>query len=333
MSRSPRVDVHAHPGRCFLAGIDGADPLLAVLGGDDTASALQRASDAGMAAVSLATVADLRVLRAGASGFTAGRPFAPGEAAADHRRQLDAIIDTARRAGSPIIGCADDIVRAHAAGRAGVLVTCEGADFVEDGPDRDEFARVGDAYAAGARSITLVHYRQNRYGDLQTEPPLHRGLSAAGRTLVATMNELGMIVDLAHASFETTADAVEVSRDPVMISHTHLAGPRSDHPRLVTDDHARVVTEAGGLIGAWPSGVASETLDDFIDEIVRLVELVGVEHVAIGTDLDANFRPVLTDYGQFDDLDAGLAARGMGPHDIDRVLGTNAVDLVRTVCG
>jgi membrane dipeptidase len=147
------------------------------------------------------------------------------------------------------------------------------------------------------------------------------------------MNGVGMIVDLAHASFQTTLDAVAASRHPVMISHTHLAGPRSDHPRLVTDEHARAVGEAGGLIGAWPSGVVSETLDDFIDEVVRLVDLVGVEHVAIGTDLDANFRPVLTEYGQFDDLDAGLAARGLGADDVDRVLGENAVDLIRTVCG
>lgn len=101
----------------------------------------------------------------------------------------------------------------------------------------------------------------------------------------------------------------------------------------MTDEHARVVSDAGGLIGAWPSGVASETLDDFIDEIVRLVDLVGVEHVAIGTDLDANFRPVLTEYRQFDDLDEGLARRGLRPDDIDRVLGGNAIELIRMVCG
>jgi membrane dipeptidase len=332
-SRSPRVDVHAHPGRCFLAGISDDDPLRSALGGDHAVEGLRHASAAGMAAVSFATVADLRVLQVGDRGFTAGRPFAPGEAYADHQRQLDAIVDLARTTGSPIVGCADDILRAHAGGQSGVFVTCEGADFVEDGPDHDAFGRVVDAHAAGARSITLVHYRQNRYGDLQTEPPVHRGLSEAGRELVETMNDVGMIVDLAHASFETTADAVAVSRHPVMISHTHLAGPRSDHPRLVSDDHARVVADAGGLIGAWPSGVVSETLDDFIDEIVRLIELVGAGQVAIGTDLDANFRPVLTEYRQFDDLDAGLSARGISPDDSDRVLGANAVELIRAVCG
>jgi membrane dipeptidase len=286
-----------------------------------------------MAAVSFATVADLRVLRVGEKGFTAGRPFAPGEAYADHQRQIGAILDVARQAPAQVIFGADDIARAHVEGRTGLFVTCEGADFVEDGPDADAFDRVVAAHAAGVRSITVVHYRQNRYGDLQTEPPLHHGLSDAGRDLIGVMNDVGMIVDMAHASFQTTVDAAAASRHPVMISHTHLAGPRSDHPRLVTDEHALVVSDAGGLIGAWPSGVVSETMDDFIDEIVRLVDVVGVDHVAIGTDLDANFRPVLTEYRQFDDLDHGLAARGFGQHDIDRVLGGNAVELIRTVCG
>ena len=263
-----------------------------------------------MAAVSFATVADLRVLQLVENRFAAAREFRPGEAQTDHERQLEAILDVARQAGAQIIGGADDVLRLHREGATGLLVTCEGADFVEDGADADSFERVRDAHLRGVRSITVVHYRQNRYGDLQTEPPLHNGLSPAGRELITVMNDVGMIVDLAHASFETTRGAVEVSRHPVMISHTHLAGPRSDHPRLVTDEHARVVTDAGGLIGAWPSGVASETLDDFIDEVVRLVDLVGVEHVAIGTDLDANFRPVLTEYEQFDDLDDGLAAAG-----------------------
>ena len=332
-TRSPRVDVHAHPGRCFLAGISDSDPARTVLGSDDAAAGFRGAQDAGMTAVSFATVADLRVLRLVESRFAAAREFAPGEAHADHQRQLDAIADIARKLDATIISGADDVERLHRAGRTGLLITCEGADFVEDGPDADAFERVQEAHARGVRSITIVHYRQNRYGDLQTEPPLHHGLSSAGRELVAIMNDVGMIVDLAHATFETTVNAVAVSRHPVMISHSHLVGPRGDHARLVTDEHARVVSDAGGLIGAWPSGVVSETLDDFIDEVVRLVDLVGVGHVAIGTDLDANFRPVLTDYRQFDDLDDGLAARGLGADEIDRVLGGNAVELIRIVCG
>jgi membrane dipeptidase len=64
-------------------------------------------------------------------------------------------------------------------------------------------------------------------------------LSAQGRELVIELNRLGMIVDLAHASFKTTRDVVEMSSDPVMISHTHLRHDESDHPRLIGDEHAK----------------------------------------------------------------------------------------------
>ena len=189
----------------------------------------------------------------------------------------------------------------------------------------------------------MVHYRQNEFGDLQTEPPLHGGLSDAGRLLVAEMNRLGMIIDLAHASFATTIGVLEASTQPVMISHTHLGSGRSDrgglqpetgdHPRLVTTEHARAVAEAGGLIGAWPSGVRCETFDDFVGEIVRLVDAIGVDHVAIGTDMDANYKPVMTGYHQFADLDTALCERGLARHEVDLVLGGNAVGLIRAVCG
>jgi membrane dipeptidase len=143
---------------------------------------------------------------------------------------------------------------------------------------------------AGASSLTLVHYRVNELGDVQTEEPVHGGLSPFGREVVAECNRLAMIVDCAHATFETTVGILEMSIDPVLISHSHLDHVGRHHPRLLSPDHARAVASAGGLIGAWPSGATSTSLGDFADEIVRLADLVGVDHVAIGTDMDANYR-------------------------------------------
>lgn len=325
----PWVDVHAHPGRCFLAGLEPGDPIRGALGPDTCDDVLPTLGPVGVAAVAFATVADLRVIRQREDGgLQAFREFDPGEAAVDHRRQLAAITALGLRHGLSIVRDAADIESAHQEGRTAMFVTCEGADFVEDDPDL-----LADAHDAGVRSITIVHYRQNRFGDLQTAPHRHGGLSGAGRDLVRTMNELGMVVDLAHASFETTVDVVEVSTDPVLISHTHLDGGHRTNARLISTEHARVVAAAGGVIGAWPAGVSSKTLDDFIDEIARLVEAVGIDHVAIGTDMDANYRPVMTEHGQFAALDAGLAARGFSPADADKVLGGNAVALIGRVCG
>jgi membrane dipeptidase len=234
----------------------------------------------------------------------------------------------ASRLDLPLVRHADDIVEAHAHGRTALLLTCEGADFAED-----DLARVGEAHETGVRSIALVHYRQNAFGDAQTGPPVHRGLSAAGRDLVREVNRAGILIDVAHASFETTLAVLEESDQPVMLSHSHLNGGRREHPRLVSPAHASAVAAGGGVIGVWPSGFCSETFDDFVDEIVRLVDVVGVDHVGIGTDMDANYQPVLTSYREFAEIGTGLARRGLSDADVDQILGGNAVALIRSVCG
>ncbi|MEJ7585167.1 MAG: membrane dipeptidase [Acidimicrobiales bacterium] len=329
MARHPWVDVHAHPGRCFLAGLTSDDALAAALGGEQCATAFAAMREAGMAAVSFATVADLLVISVGDDGgLRAGRAFAEGEAYADHLRQLDAIRAVAERHDMDIARTAADISRAHAEGTTVLFLTCEGADFVED-----RLERLGEAHRAGVRSVTLVHYRVNEFGDIQTEAPVHGGLTEAGTGVVAEMNRLGLLIDLAHATYETTMGILRVSEAPVMISHSHLNGPGCDNARLLTHDHARAIASDGGLIGAWPAGVWCRTFEDFLTEIVRLVDAVGVEHVAIGTDMDANHQPVVTGYDQFAALEDGLHRRGFLQPEVDRILGGNAIDLIATVCG
>jgi membrane dipeptidase len=176
-----------------------------------------------------------------------------------------------------------------------------------------------------------VHYRVNEIGDVQTEEPVHGGLTAFGRDVVAECNRLGVIVDCAHATLETTLAVLEISSQPAMISHSHLDHAERHHPRLLSDAHAQAVAEAGGLIGAWPSGVTSTSLDDFADEVARLADLVGVEHVGIGTDMDANYRPVLRCYADFATLPQLLARRGMSDTETGKVLGANALALLRQV--
>ncbi len=323
----PWVDLHAHPGRCFIDGLVGADPILALLGPHTCTDAYTGIVDAGMAAVSVATVADIKVLGLIGAGPGAVREFAPGEAHRDHQRQLAAVRSFAGR-DLRVVRSAADIEHAHASGVPAIWLCCEGADFAEG-----RVERIAEVYEAGVRSITLVHYRVNELGDIQTAPAVHGGLSGFGREAVTEMNRLGMVIDLAHATFETTLGALDVSRHPIVVSHSHLDHADRHHPRLLSDDHARAVAAAGGLIGTWPSGVTSATLADFVTEIVRLVELIGVAHVAIGTDLDANFRPVLTRYEQFRDVADALARQRMTPHEVDSVLGGNALALIRAVCG
>jgi membrane dipeptidase len=328
-AHGPWIDVHAHPGRCFLAGAPAGDPLAELLGGEASVAALQGARQAGLTAVSFATVADLVVLAPTADGgLRAGRPFEPGEAHATHQRQLDGLVRLVAQEQAAVATSAADLERAHAAGDTVVLLTCEGGDFLEG-----RIERLAEVRAQGVSSLTLVHYRVNELGDIQTEAPVHGGLTAFGRAVVAECNELGIVIDCAHATFATTLGVVEASAVPVMVSHSHLDHPDRSHPRLLSDDHARAVADAGGLVGAWPSGVTSTTLEDFVDEIVRLVELIGHDHVAIGTDLDANYKPVVTAHDDFATLADRLRGRGFTASETDQVLGANVVDLYRAVAG
>jgi membrane dipeptidase len=328
-ARAAWIDVHAHPGRCFLAGLDDSDPLVAVLGGQHVAAALSAAREAGLAAVTLATVADLRVLSPDPdTGLRATRQFKPAEAAGDHRRQLDGISRIIAAEGATIAVTAADIEGAHAAQRTAVLISCEGGDFLEGKLERLEQAR-----AAGVSSLTLVHYRVNELGDVQTAEPVHGGLTKFGREVVAECNRLGIVIDCAHATFETTIGVLDQSTEPVMLSHSHLDHADRHHPRLLSADHARAVAAAGGLIGAWPSGATSTSIDDFADEIVRLADLVGADHVAVGTDMDANYRPVLASYTQFAALPLLLSSRGFTDAETGKILGVNALGLFRHVAG
>lgn len=328
-TRAPWVDVHAHPGRCFLAGLGEQHPLAQLLGGDGSVAALRSARAAGLAAVSFATVADLVVLApTSEGGLHAGRPFRDGEARADHDRQLRGLRQMIDDEGVQIARAADDIVSAHLEGRTAVLLTCEGGDFLDGSLDG-----LAEAHEAGMSSLTLVHYRVNEIGDIQTEAPVHGGLSPFGREVVIACNELGVVVDCAHATYETTLGVLEVSAAPVMISHSHLDHTDRHHPRLLSDEHAAAVASAGGVVGAWPAGVTSQTLDDFVDEIVRLVDHVGAGHVAIGTDLDANYKPVVSAHDDLAVVAQRLAQKGLSDAEVDSVMGGNVVELYRHVCG
>lgn len=301
--------------------------MVAALGAASVQDAVRAARAAGMTALMLATVSDFAVLRPDhVTGLRAHRDFRPGEAYADHRRQLEAIRRDIAAAGAEVATSAAGVDRAAGNGRTVVLLGCEGGDFLDG-----DLRRLEEARAAGVTVLTLVHYRVNDIGDVQTEPPVHGGLSRFGRAVVAECNRLGVVVDCAHASFGATMAVLEVSSQPVIISHGQLGRAGTAHPRLLTTAHVAAVAAAGGLIGAWPAGLTSRSLADFGTEIIRLTEVAGPGHVAIGTDLDGNYRPVLTSYHQLADLAGLLRDRGLPAAQVRQILGGNATELLHRI--
>jgi membrane dipeptidase len=137
---------------------------------------------------------------------------------------------------------ADDIERIHKSGKIAALVGLEGGHLIQD-----SLPTLRDYYRLGARYMTLTHFRTNNWADSGTDSAVHNGLSPYGREVVREMNRLGMMIDISHVSDKTFADALEVSRAPVMASHSNLRS-LCDIPRNMSDDMIRALARQGGVI-------------------------------------------------------------------------------------
>ncbi len=141
-----------------------------------------------------------------------------------------------------LAGTADDIVRIHRNGKVASLIGVEGGHQIGG-----NLAALRQYYDLGARYMTLSHFKNNDFADSATDDPKYHGLNDFGRAVVQEMNRLGMLVDLAHVSEETMRDALEVSKAPVIFSHS---GARAvdDHPRNVPDEILKLLPANGGVV-------------------------------------------------------------------------------------
>lgn len=325
ITNSTVVDLHSHPGRFFLNGADTSSWKVKLLASGFEDDRILDMKSAHVTASMFAIVADIAVLDFKDGGIIATRDFNPGEAYADYQRQLKELQHMSDAGLIKLALSPADIVAAQKQLHSVALLSCEGADFVED-----KLERLAQAYDAGLRSISLVHYRVNALADNQTSPPVHGGLSKLGKDVVSEMNRQGLIIDLAHASQAACADTMEISSAPVMVSHSNLLGSVSS-PRFLNKEHAHMIAANGGLVGAWPSGLDSKNLWDFAHQVLRLVEEIGVDHVAIGTDMDGNYKPVLRDYADFSTLASMLLYRGLNADDCQKIFGANFLRLFSQV--
>ena len=320
LKQHPAFDLHCHPGLFLRRG--AAD----YPGDQAPATTIAEMREGGLAAGFFSLVADNGILGRDAKGIVVNRAFAAGEAWADCERQLANFDGLVKREKISLATNVQQMEVIRRRGQLAAFLSCEGGDCLEGKPGRLE-----SLYQRGVRSLQLVHYAQNTLGDFQTQPPVYNGLSSFGRDVVRRMNRLGMVVDVAHAAFSTVKATVDSSSAPIILSHSHLRTASSSHPRLITIEHARLVASTGGVIGAWPSGFANKTFADFVDQTMRLVDAVGVDHVGLGTDMDANFEPVFSSYRQLPDWIAALRAKGLSEDEAGKIAGENALRVLRQV--
>jgi membrane dipeptidase len=182
---------------------------------------------------------------------------------------------------------AADIRSAHQHNQPAVIQAIEGGHFLEGHLDRVE-----GAYRRGLRLLGLLHDSDASVplGDVYTRPPHFGGLTAFGASVIKECNRLGILIDLAHANVETTAAALKVTTQPVIVSHTGLDTRLGSDPhmaanmrtRLIGKDQANMVAHAGGLVGVWTH--LSDTPLGYAQNIRALADVIGVDHICIGTD-------------------------------------------------
>jgi membrane dipeptidase len=137
---------------------------------------------------------------------------------------------------------AAEIRQAAAAHKIAALMGMEGGHMIDDD------LRLLRLYAAlGIRYLTLTHFKNNNWADSSTDKPAHNGLTPFGKDVVRELNRLGVMVDISHVADKTFYDAIEVSKAPVIASHSSCRAI-DKHPRNMTDDMLRALAKNGGVV-------------------------------------------------------------------------------------
>jgi membrane dipeptidase len=256
---------------------------------------------------------------------------------------------------------ARSFARAHNEKKIGIMLTMQDSTHFRSPADVEEF------FALGQRISQLTYNFNNRIGSGFLEQR-DGGLSVFGLSVMSRMEKVGMAVDLSHCADQTTLDALEAATKPALFTHATCRALVQGHPRAKSDEAIRKMAKTGGVMGIAfirflvrdrePVGIAN-VLDHF--DYVR--KLVGVEHLAVGSDLDVmglgnpigggGFRP--ESQPNFDryryhvdkpervasngldhpkrmvDLTEGLIARGYSDTDINMILGGNAVRVLSRI--
>ncbi|WP_374407064.1 dipeptidase [Pelagerythrobacter sp.] len=213
--------------------------------------------------------------------------------------------------------------RQGGSGPVGALLSIEGLQNLE----RD-LGNLDTLHAAGFRMAGLTHFFDN---DLAGS--MHGiekgGLTAKGRAAVRRMEELGMIVDVAHCSHACVADIIAMARRPVVSSHGGVQATCKVN-RNLTDDEIRGVARTGGVIGVgyWDAAICNTSPRAAARAMKHVRDLVGIEHVALGSDYDGA-TTVRFDASQLVQVTQALLDEGFTPAEVRAAMGGNALRVLR----
>ncbi|XP_034938115.1 dipeptidase 1 isoform X5 [Chelonus insularis] len=236
-----------------------------------------------------------------------------------------------------LVTTSEGIKKAHGEGRLASLIGVEGGHAIST-----SLAVLRMLYELGARYLTLTHTCNTPWADCSTtdEPgqvPHVGGLSNFGKSIIVEMNRLGMMVDLSHVSVPTMLDAMDVSRAPVIFSHSS-AHAICNSSRNVPDHALQLLARSGGIvmISFYPHFISCSersTLKDVVAHINHVRKVAGIDHVGIGAGYDGiNLTPTgLEDVSKYPELFAELLTNGWSEQDVQKLAGLNLIRVFEIV--
>ncbi len=177
-----------------------------------------------------------------------------------------------------------DLNRVKKSGKIGILLGLQNSDQFR-GPEDVDFFR-----GLGQRVSQLTYNSRNLIGNGSTERR-DDGISDFGVAIIERMNKVGMAVDVSHCGDRTTLDAFEISKKPVLITHSNCRALVPGHPRLKTDEAIKRVGAAGSVMGItgvrmFVKGDEPTTIEHVLDHFDHVTKLIGPEHLGVGSDMD-----------------------------------------------
>ena len=308
-----RIDLHSHPSRFHRANVPR-------ISDEEIARYLDRGMDAVVATISTDTpYRGGYVLRDGTrieSGNRRPDPAEPWEYTLD---RFERLTRTAAEGRAVFVRTPAEARKARAEGVLGILPALEGADSLEGA-----IGRLHQLHEMGLALAQLVHFRPNGLGHIQTWPYTPGGLTEFGREVVRECNRLGIVIDLAHANPETIRDTLELSRAPVIFSHTG-AFALGEADRNLRDPEIRAIAAAGGVIGIWPNGSLLPTVADMARHIRYVTDLGGMDAAGIGSDLRgmSAYSEGFGEEANFEAIAEALAEAGFDSDEVEGILGAN----------
>jgi membrane dipeptidase len=320
------IDAHAHP-----------DVYQVNSRSIDRSSTVKAITELGMAASVFSAVGDRVYLSKGRL---------PGTEYQNTMVQLDFLKDGIVKDGKVrlILKTSDIPESPFPGGVPGAILSIEGGDSLAGNPDR-----VNEFYKYGVRLITLIHYSNNQLGDcMKNWPglnpgPRNSGLTATGRSVIERMQELGMVVDVAHADSLTLKQIGEVTRRPVVDSHSNPCSldDMKQCGRFRTWKDMEVVAKTGGVVCTWPWGMSQgktkrETFRDWAAEMLEMKKRIGMEHVGLGTDGGGGLPRFVNGYQDVRDLVKLVKAMqetGFTREEISAYMGGNTNRVLKACIG